>query len=289
MHNAFTYFNANNMQFAKCFLLENNLQFPYLQCIITNRKICLIAGMERRKSYMLNEENANGISDDEMKDVIEHVFDDEDVVIDSKIEIPEEFTPCSNKEELGASAYLGTNDVANMLGVHRNIVLNYTNAFYEFLSVSKNPQNNRFKYTEESVKQLAFLINDRRNNSRTLKQEKDYILSKTGGKAMNIATRNVETLEKMFNTLQENIIENNKQMFQQMLAENNLLLSQLNEENSKAIALLESSGESTKQQYEEQLRKQEEEYDKIIIDKNKEIEELRKELAEKNKKRFLFF
>lgn len=213
-----------------------------------------------------------------------------DEVISGKIEIPDEFIPCADKENL-TGAYMSTSEVADILGIHRNIVLYYTNIFYEYLSASRNPSNGRYRYTEEAVRQLAFLINDRMNNNRTLKQEYSFIQSKIGAKTLNMASNNVEMLEQMFNSMQYNIIESNKKMFaesskallEQIEGVNRLRLEQ-NNESKDAIERLEKK-----------LDVQEERYRELFEEKNREIERLNnlvkeqeEQLNAKKKKRFFF-
>lgn len=212
----------------------------------------------------------------------EYVNDGDEVILNdkvfSKIEIPEEFTAYTDKETISREAHLTTGEIAQMLGVHRNNVINYTNVFFDYLAAVKNPLNNRYKYTIDAVKQLAFLFNDRLNNNRTMRQELEYIQSKVGGKTINVATRNVETLELLFNTMQNNIIESNRQF----LAKNmNIILKQLQVNEQLRIESADREKESF-EKIEQKITEQKKLFEELISEKNQEIEKLKTELQEKD-------
>ena len=191
------------------------------------------------------------------------------------IEIPETFTPCKNKEDISASDLcLSTSAVVERIGIaHRNVVLRYTNAFYDILTVRKDPINNRYLYTEESVKQLAFIMNDVKNSGRSFRQELEFLNSYDGKKVMSVASDNIGALEKMFNQMQDNIVKANalqlqgiKDELRQGLERNQMLLE------DKSISELE-----------ERMEKQEELLRTIIEQKDEEIRSLKNQLEQKKK------
>lgn len=244
-------------------------------------------------------ETVENVTDEEreLDEQLETTVDQNEVlegeVFLDKIEIPDEFTPCLDKETISKKdAYLSTGDVKTMLGVnHRNVVLRYTTAFYDFLAVYRDPVNSRYRYTEESVRQLAFIINDVKNTRRTIQQEIDFLTSKAGGKLLNVATDNVSVMEQLFETMQNNIIESNRRMLQESQQQ---LISHF-EDSSKA--LLESKDESDSlKKLEQRLEEQQYTLQSIVQQKDREIEELKKqikdkdeELAAKKKKKFLIW
>jgi len=133
-------------------------------------------------------------------------------------------------------------------------------------------------YTEEAVKQLAFIMNDVRESGRTMKQELEYLQSKTGGKVMNLAANNTQVMEQLFNSLQRNIIESNKQL---LLSSNEQMLED-KKEMTDAITNLER-----------RLEEQQFNLKQMLDMKDEQIETLKKQLEEsklkEKKKGFLFF
>lgn len=239
----------------------------------------------------LKEKDTDSTENDILDDVdIEYIGMD-DVTISSQIEIPEKFIPCKDKDSIDYGLYYHTTgDVAVQLGVHRNIVLNYTNTFYDFLEVTKNPMNGRYKYTKNAIKQLAYLINDRLNNHRTLKQELDYIQSTSGAKTMDLAVRGPEAVEKLFNNMQDAIIENMKQL---MDNNNQAVMKYLQTSEQLRLEDLESE-KKTYKILEERITEQEAIMKEILYDKNKEIALLKNKIQEqeeqlKKKKRLFSF
>ena len=133
-------------------------------------------------------------------------------------------------------------------------------------------------YTEEAVKQLAFIMNDVRESGRTMKQELEYLQSKTGGKVMNLAANNTQVMEQLFNSLQRNIIESNKQL---LLSSNEQMLED-KKEMTDAITSLER-----------RLEEQQFNLKQMLDMKDEQIETLKKQLEEsklkEKKKGFLFW
>lgn len=198
-----------------------------------------------------------------------------------KIEIPSEFKPCKNKDDIPMQDLcLLTGTVTEKLGAigvtHRNTVLRYTGAFYDLLTVKKDLTNDRYLYTEESVKQLAFIINDVKNSGRSFKQELEFLQSRAGAKVMAVASDNVNVLEKMFNQMQNNIIRANSAQIQEMYQE---LRSHLDENNA---ALLEDKRTT---QIEERMQRHEEILLSIVEQKDEEIRELKEQLELAKKKK----
>ena len=138
--------------------------------------------------------------------------------------------------------------------------------------------NSRYMYTEEAVKQLAFIMNDVRESGRTMKQELEYLQSKTGGKVMNLAANNTQVMEQLFNSLQRNIIESNKQL---LLSSNEQMLED-KKEMTDAITSLER-----------RLEEQQFNLKQMLDMKDEQIETLKKQLEEsklkEKKKGFLFW
>lgn len=189
-----------------------------------------------------------------------------------EIEIPKTFQPCKNKDEIPEKdLYLTTAAVTKMLGIsHRNVIIRYTGAFYDLLAVKKDPINNHYLYTEESVKQLAFIINDVRNSGRSFKLEKEFLESSDGKKVMSVASDNVGTLEKMFTQMQQNIIESNNAQWKEIRT----LLSEAAAPTIEDKSLI---------QIEERMSKQEEILKTIVEQKDEEIRLLKEQLAQKKK------
>lgn len=223
-------------------------------------------------------EVANNEPDEEVDELNDEWIPEEgsDVIDTNKLEIPDEFTPCTDKEAIRDEAILNTSVVAQELGVHRNVVINYTRDFYDYLAVYKNPANNRYKYTRESVKQLAFLMNDRLNNRRTIKEELEFIQTKTGGKVYNMAVNNTLVFETMFNAMQKNIIESNKQMIEDSTK---AIIQQLSASEQLRIETSEREKELI-----QRMDRQEEKLMELIDEKNDEIERLREEIRERDEK-----
>lgn len=227
--------------------------------------------------------------------------EEETIGVIPEVEIPEEFTPWKNDENdpdrnsLASKATLSSTMVAERLGInHRNVILNYTNAFYDYLAVYRNLINNRFYYTEEAVKQLAFIINDRANNRRTIKQELDFIQSSYGGKAMNMVSNNLDTMEAVLNQMQNNIItavtQLNEQSERRLLQHIQQTESMRIEQKDKEAAAL----SHLEKRYEEKYAEQEQEYKKQLYEKAQEIERLEEKIKEQeellsHKKKGFFF
>ena len=211
----------------------------------------------------------------ETSDISDMDTDEKEIEMLGDIEIPDTFTPCLDKDNIPVQELiLSTRAVVERLGIaHRNVVLRYTNTFYDLLSVKKDPLNDRYLYTEESVKQLAFIMNDVKNSGRSFRQELEYLESYDGRKMMSVASDNVGTLEKMFNQMQENIIKANNAQIQEMRNE-------LREGMHLNRALLE---DKTLSQLEERMEKQEELMRTIIEQKDEEIRELKMQLEQKKK------
>lgn len=198
-----------------------------------------------------------------------------------EIEIPDYFEAFTkDKDEIPAGeAYLTTSEVVQRLNAsHRNVVIRYTSTFFDILAVKQNKMNSRYMYTEEAVKQLAFIMNDVRESGRTMKQELEYLQSKTGGKVMNLAANNTQVMEQLFNSLQRNIIESNKQL---LLSSNKQMLED-KKEMTDAITNLER-----------RLEEQQFNLKQMLDMKDEQIETLKKQLEEsklkEKKKGFLFF
>ena len=180
----------------------------------------------------------------------------QDVITGPLIEIPEKFTPCSedNKDNLHGPFYK-TADVVKMIGVDRQTIIRYVRTFEEYLSIRKTPAGDNM-YTEEAARQLLFLINDRRNHNRTLPQELDYIRTSYGAKSYNLSSRTVAVMEEMFNTMQQNILDNIGSRFDELENKNQLQISE--------------------------IRKQSDAYEDALAGKDAEIERLKNELAKKD-------
>jgi len=191
---------------------------------------------------------------------------------DIKIEIPKVFKPCTNKDEIPEKdLYLTTAAVTKLLGIsHRNVILRYTSAFYDLLAVRKNPVNAHYYYTEEAVKQLAFIINDVRNSGRSFKLEKEFLESSEGAKVLSVASDNVAVFEKMFNQMQSNIIAANNEQFKELRS----LLSETIGPRLEDKSLI---------QLEERMERQEELLQGVIAQKDEEIRLLREQLERKKK------
>lgn len=223
------------------------------------------------------------------------------------IEIPSNF-PKSEKEksELSKEMTIRTGDAAKKLGVNRNKLIHLTRFFYEIIDVVQDPSNSYYQYTESSLKQLAFIINDMINSNRSKQQEKDFLLTELGGKVTNLAINNTKTLETLFSQMTESIIEANRQTIStEMGKQSNLLL-----ENKDNVASTESKLDEIKAllsgQQNEEIAKLKSDVEneraavlnseKVILEKDKEIASLREELEQakaelekKNKKRFRLF
>ncbi len=200
---------------------------------------------------------------------------------EKKIEIPSEFKPCKNKDDIPMQELcLLTGAVTERLSAigvtHRNTVIRYTSAFYDLLTVKKDLTNDRYLYTEESVRQLAFIINDVKNSGRSFKQELEYLRSHDGAKVMAVASDNVNVFEKMFTQMQNNIIQANTAQIQEMYQ---ALLSHLDENNA---ALLEDKRTA---QIEEKMQHHEEILLSIVEQKDAEIRELKEQLEQAKKKK----
>ena len=121
-------------------------------------------------------------------------------------------------------------------------------------------------------------MNDVRESGRTRKQELEYLQSKTGGKVMNLAANNTQVMEQLFNSLQRNIIESNKQL---LLSSNEQMLED-KKEMTDAITSLER-----------RLEEQQFNLKQMLDMKDEQIETLKKQLEEsklkEKKKGFLFW
>lgn len=223
--------------------------------------------------------NKENIEDDfeEMDELENEPEDDklEDIQVVSRIEIPNEFVPHGDPNDL-AGPFYKTSYVAEQLGVNRQTVIRYARMFKEYLAIRINPVGER-QYTDESIKQLAFLINDRISNGRTLPAELEYIKGKYGSRDLKLASQPMQVFEEMFNVLQDNIIKNNSMLMQQMMDESQKRIEESN---------------SVLEKLEERFERQDEAYSAALSAKDREIERLQTALQEKEnelksrKKRF---
>ncbi len=194
----------------------------------------------------------------------------------ANIEIPDQFTAYTDKEEVAATAIYSTGRVAKKLGVHRNLVRAFAENFYDVLPVVKDPSNNQYKYTEEAVRQIAFLINDRLDNHRTIQQEADYINSTLGRKTTSLATNTAMAFETMFNAMQATLFENqNKHHEEQMSAIREGLLGneQLRLEDKSSMEAMQNEFASQMSELRQQMERLEQKQDQAFAEKEKQLSE----------------
>ncbi len=263
---------------------------------------------DKTKSAADLSENASAveISDPDADDVLEGSSDgnEEDVrnfKID-KIEIPEMFSMVGeDKQVFAMTGYISPSEAGRRLGMSRQTLGNYTRQFYEILNVWQDPSNGYYRYSPESLRQIAFLYNDRKNNNRSWKQEKEFILSSIGRKTYNLATDNTNTIEKMFQQMTEAVVEAQKRNVEEVIGRHTALLEDQStsaSENAKILSdvaqaqklFTDSQDEANKAQMESinELKKAQEDSMKELKDmlssqQNEEINRLRNEVEQSKK------
>lgn len=152
----------------------------------------------------------------------------EDAAFHPNIEIPSDFIQYDkDKSEDLSEMTIPSRLAEQTLGLSKQTLINYTKTFYDILAVWQNPINRYYNYSELGLKQIAFIVNDRRNSGRTMAQEKEFMMSKLGKKVGNLAIDNTNTLESMFNQMAESIIAAQTDNMKRILdLQNGLLLEQ---------------------------------------------------------------
>lgn len=181
------------------------------------------------------------------------------------IEVPKEFEmPSRDESGRYPGPYLQTGEVAAIAGVDRQTILRYARTFEQYLAIETTPAGDR-RYTETAVRQLIFLINDKNRNNRTLANELEYINSKYGAASLEMASMNSNSLMTLLTAFKDQIVEENKHFFENMLQEN--------------VKLLEHSSASD-QKYEDILQRQEEAYTNALDAKDQYIDKLKQQLED---------
>lgn len=240
------------------------------------------------------------------EDLLEHELDNEnDSSVDEveiiSVPIPDTLSEVKEPEELKGPFYR-TGEVATKFGIDRQTILRYTKVFQEFLSV-KQETNGYFLYTEDAIKQIAFIQHDRQKHNRTFPAELEYLRSQYGSRDRKLAMGGAVALEEvlkaateLFATQTREIIK--AEMDKQMLAiesrEHSLdEMSQKFDEKNREI--LEKNQELL-DRLNQKMERQEEAYTTALLGKDKEIERLQQQLQEKeaalneatSKKRWFF-
>lgn len=210
----------------------------------------------------------------------------DDVIVDANehysgqvtVEPPEEFVPCRDHDDLEGPFYK-TQYVADKVGVNRQTIINYSNFFDDVLAIRRKPTGDR-EYTEESIRQIAFLIQDKKRNNRTLQQEAEYIKNRYGKQEFELAAGGVRALEKFFDEMKESMLSEQRAMFEEVLSSNRQLLEKRDETDAMLIHRLDEQAE----RYEKVIENQQEE----IINLKKQANELQTLLKEKDEKKGFF-
>lgn len=196
------------------------------------------------------------------------------------VEPPEEFEPCAvNRDDLEGPFYK-TQYVADKIGVNRQTIINYSNFFEDVLAIRRKPGGDR-EYTEESIRQIAFLIHDKQSNNRTLQQESEYIKKRYGKRELELAADGVRALENFFDEMKEALLSEQRAMFEEMLSSNKQLL--LEKRDEADVQLLQKLDEQA-ERYGKVIESQQDE----IIALQKQLEEQRALLKEKEEKKGFF-
>lgn len=190
------------------------------------------------------------------------------------IEPPDEFIPCVGDRDYLEGPFYKTQYVADKVGVNRQTVINYANIFEDVLAIRKKPSGDR-EYTEESIRQIAFLLHDKTSNNRTLQQEAEYIKSRYGKQEFNLAAGGIQALDKFFTEMKESMLSEQRAMFEEVLSSNRQLLEKRNETDAMLMHRLDEQAE----RYEKVIESQQDEI--IILRKQLEQHELNKEKDEK--------
>lgn len=231
------------------------------------------------KKIIAEEENDKPLSSSADSDLDEEEAQETETYsgpVVANIEIPDQFTAYTNKEEVAATAIYSTGRVAKKLGVHRNLVRAFAENFYDVLPVVKDPSNNQYKYTEEAVRQIAFLINDRLDNHRTIQQEADYINSTLGRKTTSLATNTAMAFETMFNAMQTTLFENqNRHHEEQMSAIREGLLGneKLRLEDKSSMEAMQNEFANQMSELRQQMERLEQKQDQAFAEKEKQLSE----------------
>ncbi len=202
----------------------------------------------------------------EMENLNDHDVDSENQYsVQVTIDPPDVFVPCDYVDNLEGPFYK-TQYVADKVGVDRQTVINYANLFEDVLAIRRKPSGDR-EYTEESIRQIAFLINDKKTSGRTLTQEADYIKSRYGKQDFSLAAGGVRALEQFFDEMKDALLNEQKSMFEELLSSNKLLIEKQNQADEKILVRLDEQAER---------------YEKVIESQQDEIIALKKQLDEKN-------